>query len=193
MVEISNKAISILVITAILISLVGIFMGKEGITGMASAENQTTQVSLYVTSGVDINLTDNSVSFGNMLNEGWNNSETVNDNITAENVGSTIIDVEYWANQSLFVKKNGTTNQNNPSRGDPDESFKIKVLNVGGCSENNVTSYTNATIGFSNIKALVGDCANGDKFTVGFEVYVPNYEPAGSKISTVYFRATQRI
>ena len=132
--DISNKTLAILVLIAIVVSVVGIFTGKGGVTGMASAENASGQVALTVLADVDINATDNAISFGNMLNDQTNNSETADDNITIVNIGQTRVDIDYWANQSLFVKENGTLGTTNPSRNTSDESYKIKVMAHNGCT-----------------------------------------------------------
>ena len=198
MIDVSNKILAILFGIFIVISAIGLFVGEGRITGMASVENETGNVTATVIADIDINATDESIDFGNVLNTWINRSEDVpgdkngsRDNITIQNVGKTIADIDYWANQSIFDKKNGTIDADNPNKAKADDSYKIRILENGTCGEVNITIYTNVSIGYGNMTDLIADCSQDDEFTVGIQIYVPEYELSGGKSSMLYFRATE--
>ena len=193
MIEVSNKTLAVLFGIFIVISLIGIFFGEEKITGMVAEENETGNVTATVVADIDINATDGTIDFGYVLNTFWNNSENSvpPDNITIESLGNTIADIDYWANQSLFAKRNGSTDVDNIGNANEDESYKIRILDAGGCGNAQITSYENVSIGFGDITDLIEDCNKNDEFTVGIQIYVPLYEPSGAKKSILYFRATE--
>jgi len=194
MTEVSNKTLAILFGIFIVISAIGLSLWNARITGMATQENETGNVTATVVTDVDINATDESIDFGNVLNDWFNKSEdnaTGPDNITIESIGATIVDIDYWANQSLFSKKNSSDDIDNIGNANADQSYQIRILKNGTCGEVSIKTYTNISIGFGNVTDLIADCDLNDEFTVGVQIYVPHYEPTGAKKSLLYFRATE--
>jgi len=198
MIEVSNRTLGILFGIFIVISLIGLFFGERKITGMVAEENETGNVSALVVADVDINATDDVIDFGEVLNNYLNRSEDTadingtHDNITIISIGNTVVDVDYWANQSLFGKLNGTININNPGT-IADESYKIRIIDNGTCGIVSNQSYEPVSVGFGNVTNLIADCNKGDQFTVGIQIFVPQYELSGAKKSILFFRATEYI
>jgi len=194
---ISNKTLTILWAIFIVVSAIGIYQWRGGITGMATEENETGNVTANVVADIDINATDDAIDFGDVLNNYLNRSEDTadmngtHDNITIKILGNTVTDIDYWANQSLFAKRNASTNINNIGYLIADESYQIRIIDNGTCGEVSIPSYQNVNITFANASNLISDCNKGDEFTLGIQIYVPQYEPAGPKKSTLYFRATE--
>jgi len=179
--DISNKTLVILIGVAIVVSLSGLLIGRGIITGMASVteENVTGIVNLTVEGGVDITITDAGMSFGDIRNGMWNQSENKSDNITLQNVGTTVIDIDYWANGSLF---SSTTNTS---------SYKLRVMNYSGCTTGFSPSYSPVNISVVNVTDLADACAVNDRLTVGLWAFVPMDESSGGKASLLYFRGSE--
>lgn len=192
MADISNRTLGTLFAVFVVVAGFGLYISGGGITGMASQENVSGNVSATVVADVNINATDALISFGDVTNDDFNRSEdsSVADNITIESIGTTIVQIDYWANHSLFTRMNGTTPVTN-DRAMTDFSYMIRILNNGTCGIVNISSYTNVSVGFGNITDLIQDCDQNDEFTVGIQIYVPRYEPAGAKNSQLNFRATE--
>jgi hypothetical protein len=197
MIKITDKVLGILFGIFMVISAIGLYMWGGGITGMATEENETGLVNLTVVADVDINATDDSIDFGAVNNLYFNRSEGTatygngtRDNITIQSIGFSVVDIDYWANQSLFSKKNGSTSVDNPLTVE-DQSYQIRIIENGTCGEVSITSYTNVSIGFGNMTNLISDCNKDDEFTVGIQIWVPQYEAAGAKRSLLFFRAVE--
>jgi hypothetical protein len=196
MIDVSNKTLAILFGIFVIISGIGLLFGEKGITGMVAEENETGNVSLIVVADVDINATDDQIDFGEVSNLYFNRSEDnavtngTGDNITIESIGTTVVDIDYWANDSLFDKLNGTLDIDN-SGANADESYQIRIIENGTCGNVQITTYTNVSVGFGNVTNLIEDCNQYDEFTVGIQIYVPQYEPSGAKQSTLFFRAVE--
>ena len=198
--EISNKTLAILVLILAFVSFIGLLAERGGITGMAGI-NETANITITVTTDIQINASDGNIDFGPINNKGENLSELFrngingsNDNITIQNTGATTVDIDYYGAKNLFGTQNGTAITNiNTS----DQSFQIEVMNDGGCG--NVTLWNDSTGVYSNVSIgnsssiydFIDDCQTDEEFTVGIYVYVPEYEQSGSKSSTLVFVATE--
>lgn len=195
--EISNKTLAVLVVIAIIVCLVTMFlaMGKVRIITVGKAGGNIT---VTVPEEVSITAIDNLIAFGEVRNDRWNNSDEINDWVIIQNSGTSVIDVSYWANKTMFIKVNGTVDQD-LGVDESDEGYKMKINAGHGCTSVESAydnAYTDTYINTSAIpdtRDLIFGCPAEAQFNVGVHVHVPLWEPSGDKISELNFQAEETI
>lgn len=214
--DISNKTLAILAGIAIVVSVIGLFIrgAPVSITGMAPNSNETGTVQGTIQSNVQVNLSDNTINFGNVRNEdvydSWNISAGA-DWLTSRNIGTTAIEVDFWSKYALFYDHlndtakhcngNGSATSNcrtSSSRNITDPSYQFKVQNLStsgaGCLIDSKEAYTNTIVdGESGALApqVADSLAAGDRFNISIYIDVPKYEESGAVSTNVYVSATE--
>jgi hypothetical protein len=182
--DVSNKLLAILVGVAVVVSVIGLFIGAPGgITGLAPGANQTGYATANVQANVELDVRDNSIFLGNLRPLDTNSSESyaAKDNFTINNSGRTVVDVRYWGNESIWTYDCGgtqTLNQSNVSN----NCYQMRLISngTGAAANNSYENYQNVKIGYGNITAILRDLPSASVFTIGINVTVPKYQPSGS-------------
>ncbi|MBD3309616.1 hypothetical protein GF351_00165 [Candidatus Woesearchaeota archaeon] len=217
--DISNKTLAILAGIAIVVSVVGLFIrgAPVAITGMAPNTNETGTVLGTVTSNVQVNLTDNTINFGNIQNEEvWNSStlsDTTSDYLTAKNIGTSSIEVDFWSHYALFYdllndtskhcnSLNDTTSscRDLSNRSESDDSYQFQVQDIStsgdGCLMDTYESYNNVVVDLdsgASAPQVADSMASGDRFNISIRIDVPKYEESGPVNTSVYVSALEDI
>jgi len=188
--DISNKALAVLLVVAIVISVVGTWsvIRSAKITGYATnVTTQTGTASLTVTGNLIIDLTDTTIDLGNLEIADTNRSENVDggvgDFFEAENDGSVDMDVKAY---------NGTELWDTAST--PTEYWMVycnSTTDAGAtCNETYGPVPADSTSAVTLIESL-GNTAGSRSFKAGVNVSVPLLEGSGSKSGSVIFLALQ--
>jgi len=217
--EISNKTLAILIVIAMLISIVGLFVGRGGITTAGKAAEQTSQsgaltisVSPDVAIFVEGTITIPDVAIGETKNS--EDASVTDKYIRVAAQGKTPVRISYYADETdpLFDNQLDGTPQTNPPTSD--SSFQLHIVSggtlVGGTNPGTITdcaypqksyggSYEPVVWGTANRVLLVNDCSSDpgaadirEGFQAGIEVTVPQREKANvAKTTTLYFYAQE--
>jgi hypothetical protein len=181
------------------------------ISGFVPSSNETGNISAEIVSFISLNLTDSSVSLGNISNEDILNTSIVGggavpDVLTVRNVGSSPAEVDFWSRYSLFYDKfndsgkscNGggiTDCRLNALRSENDGSYKFATESITGTGclinayELTVNGFQNVIVdGVGGISApqIADSFAGGDEFSISFRVDVPKFEESGAISTNVY-------
>jgi hypothetical protein len=192
--DVSNKTLAILVGVAIVVSVIGVFIGEPGkLTGMQQA-NATGYAAAIVQSDIQLTMVDNTIWLGNLRPLDRNSSEASEskDNLTINNSGRTTVDVRYWGNESIWTYDCGGTDTANQSD-TTSNCYQMRVMgNTSGAVQGSYTAYQNTILQYGNATSLLTDLLSEGVFTVGVNVTVPRYQPSGySKNVSLWFEASE--
>ena len=187
--EVSNKAIGILVILAIAVSVTGMTVALNKIdsmpqiTGWASSTG-TGQTDVTVAATTYITVPDGYIDLGTLEPGQTNNSDTVNDYFTVQNDGSKNVNLSVYDANSLF---SGTGCSSTPNT-----CYQAKgASNQSGIA---YTTYQQVQNDAGTAYVVISDLSytdSQDEATIGVKATVPTDEPAGAKTTSMTIVATQ--
>jgi len=191
MTELSNKALAILVVVAIVVSVIGtvtiVTKVKPTATGAA-----TGIAKVSVTGVVAISLPTNTVDFGSVYQGATKNTTTNNPSpLTVQNDGGVNVNVSIARDTGSSALFSGT------GGGDNTASFQFKIDNS---TEPNSYDYPASTTTWTNVPGTAGinNVLNTLKYNdvsdtaeVDLLITVPIDEPVGAKNETLVFTAVQ--
>ena len=193
--EISNQAIAVLVVVSIVVSGVGMILAMSklsefdemGLTGFAVVKNATGhgRANVTVPTRVYIEVLDGIIEFGTMDVGDNNNSQSISDYFTVENDGNVEIDIEAFAEQSIF-----TTGVNCSTV--PNDCYQIACATnqSGFCN----LTYRNIQANASSAQFIMTNMdfrAQWDEIQIGVNITIPEDELAGDKSGVITIAATQ--
>src|SRR3989338_6858364 len=212
--EISNSALALMVVMAIVISAFGTFLGLSklnqlgtGITGFATTASGT--ANLTVPASADISLIDNLNALGTLRINETNTSDIVDDYITVRNDGSVNVTIQVYAatqgSSSQYPNYQGwgpfasvSTDYSGCQESTPPEScFFIKCNSSQSGTQTNTTQCNNTyyalynASGQADLLARLNFVDTVDEAVFGVNVTVPLGEPSGNKQQTLTFSASQ--
>lgn len=212
--DISNKTLAVLVIIAIIVALVGIFMGRVRIVTVGKP-TEIGLVNVTVESNIDITVY-GGVNFTEPLTPGGSTrsshlggticSEALGlCNMTVGSVGTTLTRIDYVSDVNLFFKRpNG---EDNPNRQEENDLFNASVMGGGGSGGASFTACTDMTpwnggaapvkedyqnVNIDNVDPIVldtiaDDCLTNEGFTMFIQIRVPIFETTGLRTSVLTF------
>ncbi len=192
--DVSNKTLSILVGVAVIVSVIGLFVGAPGaLTGLQAA-NATGYSAADVVADVQLTMVDSGIYLGSLRPLDTNSSEAAEsgDNLTINNSGKTTVDVSYWSNESIWSYDCGGVDTANQT-GQTGPCFQMRVMGDGGATiAGSYATYQDTILFHGNSTALLTDLPADGVFTVGVNVTVPAYQPSGYSMNvSLWFEATE--
>jgi hypothetical protein len=190
--DVSNKTLAILVGVAVVVSVIGLFVGAPGaITGLAGAHNVTSYAGANVLADVALTAHVDAIFLGDLRPDDTNSSDETSDILTIGNTGRAVVDVAYWANDSIW--EYNCDNTDTAQSGSADDCFQMRLVNndSGAVLGSYDTAYQNIVIGYTSAFTLVTDLDTGDNMSLGVNVTVPHYERATVANTSIWFEGSE--
>jgi hypothetical protein len=190
--EISNKTLAVLVGVAVVVAVLGLFSGAPAsLTGLALVDNVTSYAAANVVGDVQLTAHVDAIFLGDLLPDDTNSSDEADDNLTIGNTGRAVVDVAYWANDSIW--EYNCDNTDTPQGDSADSCFEMILYtnDSGAVLGSYDTAYQDIVIGYGSAFTLVTDLDTGDNITLGINVTVPHYERATVANTSIWFEGTE--